>query len=44
MIRQAGGTEELETLVLRHQEEPPPDPEREIDRMLIRLQAVDKLN
>lgn len=44
MIRQAGGTEELATLVLRHQEEPPPDPAREIDRLLIRLQEVDKLN
>ncbi|HEY45580.1 MAG TPA: HD domain-containing protein [Anaerolineae bacterium] len=44
MIRQAGGTEELATLVLRHQETLPPDPAKEIDRLLFRLQEADGLN
>lgn len=44
MIRQAGGSEELVTLVLRHQEDLPPDPAKEIDRLLYRLQEADGLN
>jgi hypothetical protein len=44
MIRQAGGSGELVNLVLRHQEDLPPDPAREIDRLLIRLQEADGLN
>ncbi len=44
MIRQAGGSEELATLVLRHQEELTSEPAKEIDRLLYRLQEADGLN
>jgi len=44
IIRQAGGSGELVTLVLRHQEDLPPDPAKEIDRLLYRLQEADGLN
>jgi hypothetical protein len=44
MIRQAGGSQDLVTLVLRHQENLSPDPTREIDQLLIRLQEADGLN
>ncbi|HEY42951.1 MAG TPA: HD domain-containing protein [Anaerolineae bacterium] len=44
MIRQAGGSQELIALVLRHQENLPADSAREIDRLLIRLQEADGLN
>jgi hypothetical protein len=44
MIRQVGGSEELAALVLRHQEHLPPDPTKEIDRLLVRLQEADGLN
>jgi putative nucleotidyltransferase with HDIG domain len=44
MIRQAGGSQDLVTLVLRHQENLSPDATREIDRLLIRLQEADGLN
>ena len=44
MIRQAGGSEELATLVLHHQEDLPSDPAKEIDRLLFRLQEADGLN
>jgi hypothetical protein len=44
MIRQAGGSQQLVALVLRHQEHLPPDPTREIDRLLYRLQEADGLN
>jgi putative nucleotidyltransferase with HDIG domain len=44
MIRQAGGSEELVNLVLRHQDDLPPDPIEEIDRLLSLLQEADGLN
>lgn len=44
MVRQASGSQELVTLVLRHQESLPPDSAREIERLLIRLQEADRLN
>ncbi len=44
IIRQTGGSGELVTLVLRHQEDLPPDPAKEIDRLLYRLQEADGLN
>ena len=44
MIRQAGGPELLAKLVLRHDDELPPNPAREIDRLLHRLQEADGSN
>ena len=44
MIHQAGGSEVLATLVLRHQENLPPDSIKEIDHLLYRLQEADGLN
>jgi putative nucleotidyltransferase with HDIG domain len=44
MIRQAGGSEKLVTLVLRHQDDLPPNSTIEIDQMLSRLQEADRLN
>ncbi len=44
MIRQAGGSEGLVNLVLRHQEDLPTDPEKEFHRLLSRLQEADGLN
>lgn len=44
MIRQAGGSGELVALVLRHQEVLSPNPVKEIDRLLYRLQDADGLN
>jgi putative nucleotidyltransferase with HDIG domain len=44
MIRQAGGSEKLVALVLRHQDDLPPDSTKEIDQLLYRLQEADGLN
>jgi putative nucleotidyltransferase with HDIG domain len=44
MIRQAGGSEELITLVLRHQDDLHPNLTKEIDQLLYRLQEADGLN
>ena len=44
MIRQAGGSEKLVTLVLRHQDDLPPNSTKEINQLLYRLQEADGLN
>jgi hypothetical protein len=44
MIRQAGGSEELASLVLNHQEDLPHDLALEIQHLLYRLQEADGLN
>ena len=44
MIRTAGGSQELETLVRRHQETPPRRVETEIDRLLLVLHEADGEN
>jgi hypothetical protein len=44
IIRTAGGSDNLVTLVRRHQETPPLPPQTEIDRLLHRLQQADGEN
>ncbi len=44
IIRNAGGSDDLVTLVRRHQETPPLPPQTEIDRLLHRLQQADGEN
>lgn len=44
IIRAAGGSEDLATLVLRHQEQPPSHPKITIDHLLTRLQQADGEN
>jgi hypothetical protein len=44
IIRAAGGSDDLVTLVRRHQEIPPLRPQTEIDRLLHRLQQADGEN
>ena len=44
IIRAAGGSEDLATLVIRHQETSPSHPETTIDHLLFRLQVADGEN